>query len=309
MTSLALLAAAVLATPAGEFSPAAKPVAKTIKAAGYEWTYHLNVPVSYTGKTAVPLVFVFHGAGGNGELYLDRNGWSAMSDKGNFIACAPTGLAARPQQKSDFLTNPNLWNSGQLQPRSPRGHIDDLEFFDALLAQIKKDYKIDSARVYCTGHSNGAGMTFRLGAERTDVFAAIAPVMGQYAVSAPPKAGIPTLAIFGEKDPLCLWDGGERTLPWGKSTVPPVMDSVERWAKGMGCPTKPASHTSKGGLETWEYGPGKDKAGFTVVKILGQGHGWPGGRYSGLRADTIGPSVKTYDATPRIWEFFQKHAR
>ncbi len=283
-------------------------VKKTVQAAGHEWTYHVHIPKSYDGKSDVPLVFVFHGAGGNGEMYLSKNGWAEMSDKAGFIACAPTGLPALPRRPSNFQNNPNLWNSGQLKGKSPRALINDAAFFDALLAQVKKDYKIDAKRIYVTGHSNGAGMTYYLGAARSEVFAAMAPVMGECATKLIPKAGVPTLSIYGEKDPLCLWDGGERTLTWGTSTVPPVPESIAYWAKALGCPPKAASHTNKGGLERWEYGPGKDKATFSVIKILGQGHGWPGGQYTGLREVRIGPNVKTLDATKAIWDFFKSHS-
>lgn len=307
MFALALVASMLSLTSSPAPASETGTIKKTIQAVGHEWTYHVHIPKSYDGKVSVPLVFIFHGAGGNGEMYLSKNGWADMSDTAGFIACAPTGLPALPRRPANFQTNPNLWNSGQLKGKSPRAFIDDPEFFDALLAKLKKEYKVDSKRIYITGHSNGGGMTYHLGAARSEVFAAIAPVMGECATKLTPKRGVPTLAIYGEKDPLCLWDGGERTLTWGTSTVPPIPESIAYWAKALECPPKPTSHTNKNGLESWEYGPGKDQATFSIIKILGQGHGWPGGQYTGLREIRIGPNVKTLDATKAIWNFFKSH--
>jgi polyhydroxybutyrate depolymerase len=45
----------------------------------------------------------------------------------------------------------------------------DLKFFDAVLATLKKDYKVDESRIYATGHSNGDGFTYLLWAARGDV--------------------------------------------------------------------------------------------------------------------------------------------
>ena len=42
----------------------------------------------------------------------------------------------------------------------------DLKFFDAVLATLKKDYKVDEKRIYATGHSNGGGFTYLLWAAR-----------------------------------------------------------------------------------------------------------------------------------------------
>jgi polyhydroxybutyrate depolymerase len=77
----------------------------------------------------------------------------------------------------------------------------DLKFFDAVLATLKKDYKIDENRVYATGHSNGAAFTYVLWVARGDVLAALAPSAGfsRSARSAKPK---PILHIAGENDPL-----------------------------------------------------------------------------------------------------------
>ncbi len=74
----------------------------------------------------------------------------------------------------------------------------DLAFFDAMLGSLKP--KIDPARIYATGHSNGGRMTYLLWAERFKALAAVAP-------SSSPAFGLlrdlkplPAFIIAGEKD-------------------------------------------------------------------------------------------------------------
>ena len=283
-----------------------------LDAAGLSWTYSLHLPPQAEKGQALPLVLVLHGAGGDGARYLTKNHWQSKADEAGFIALAPDGQPPRPDAKANFFTNPRLWNSGDILKRNPRARIDDVAFFKALLERVCKQAPVDSKRIYVTGHSNGAGMTFRLVAEMSEIFAAAAPVAGHAWLdeNAPPaKSPMPALFIIGTKDPLIPLLGGERQLTWGKSTVPPVDTTLKKWAQTLGCPFEPKILSDEGGLKTVEYGPGSEGVALRVVYIEGQGHGWPGGQESGLRASQIGPSVSTYNATERIWEFFSKQLK
>ena len=88
----------------------------------------------------------------------------------------------------------------------------DLKFFDTVLARLKKDYKIDSKRVFATGHSNGGAFTYLLWAERGDVLAAVAPSAGMTVESVPKLKPKPVMHIAGEKDALVKFDWQERTI-------------------------------------------------------------------------------------------------
>jgi polyhydroxybutyrate depolymerase len=56
--------------------------------------------------------------------------------------------------------------------------VDDLGFFDAIVKKLEGDYCIDAKRVYVAGFSNGGFFAHRIGCERADVVAAVAPVSG-----------------------------------------------------------------------------------------------------------------------------------
>ncbi len=282
----------------------------TLKSVGHDWTYHVHVPKNYDKTKPSPLVLVLHGAGGNGKIYLDRNNWRNQAEKGHFIVVAPDGLPARPNKTANFFTNPRLWNSGQLRPLSPRSRVNDIQFFKDLLDNVARQYNIDDQRIYVTGHSNGAGMTFMLGAKLSERFAAIAPGLGlNWINDAAPKHPLPTLYLLGTVDPLIPIKGGESKLPWGKRTTPPVSQGIHSWAKALGCSTEGKTLSHKNGVKKVQYGSGQSGATLTVWYIEGQGHGWPGGKASGLPERLIGPQAGTVNATEVIWDFFAKHRK
>lgn len=276
----------------------------TVNAADHRWTYYLHVPDSARGKPA-PLVLVFHGAGGNGRDYLVKNGWLAQSTRAGFAVAAPDGLPVRPSAPANFLLNPRVWNSGQLQADSPRSTIDDAAFVAALLDDIASRTAIDPLRIFATGHSNGAGMTFLVGTKLSTRFAALATVMGQNSVTdARPPRALPTLVMLGTDDPLNPTSGGMRTLPWGRSSVPPPAQGIHAWGHALGCAPIAATLRDDADVRVDRYGDCRDGAQVQVWNIKGQGHAWPGGQDSGLPASVMGPNTTRIDATREIWNFF-----
>ena len=114
-----------------------------------------------------PVVFVFHGHGGNignsARTFAMNRHWPAA------ISVYPQGLNT-PGRLTDPEGKKPGWQSG-VGAEADR----DLKFFDALLSRLKQDFKVDGKRIYSTGHSNGGGFTYLLWGARGDVFAAVAP--------------------------------------------------------------------------------------------------------------------------------------
>jgi polyhydroxybutyrate depolymerase len=281
----------------------------TVRSGGLERTAHVHVPKGYSPSEKPPLVLMLHGAGGNGQQALEHDHWITMSDKAGFIVVAPDGLPALPRQPPNFVSNPPVWNSGQLRPRGPRAAIDDVAFIRQLLDDLEKAIPYNPRQVYCTGHSNGGGMTFRLGAELSDRFTAIATVAGMIAVEDPkPKKPLPTLYILGTRDPLMPMNGGEVTLPWGGTRQnPPVADQLAKWARAIGCEAEPKEVSDQKGIKRLRYPTASGGPELTVIYLEGHGHQWPGGKRS-LPEGKIGPITSELDATEEIWKFFAEHA-
>lgn len=265
----------------------------------------VHVPRGLEARRGLPLVIALHGAGGSGELMLERNGWRAKADAEEFLVVAPDGLPPRPQDEPSFLSNPRLWNSGQKNRWAPRTGPDDVRFIAELLDLLHARYVYDQRRVYVTGHSNGASMTFRLGAELSDRLAALAPVAGVMALRDVQLArSLPTLYIIGTQDPFQPMMGGEVKLPWGRRTCAPVAKYLADWAHLMGCRADPVTVEQHAHWRRIEYPPLDGGPALQAVFVEGHGHEWPGGR-SGLSVRLMGPSSEAFRATDVIWEFFR----
>ena len=89
----------------------------------------------------------------------------------------------------------------------------DVKFFDAVLARLRREFKVDSRRIYVTGFSNGGGFAFVLWSTRGEKIAAFAP-SAMHAVEKisshnKPK---PMFQIAGKNDPLQTLSVQEKTV-------------------------------------------------------------------------------------------------
>lgn len=129
------------------------------------------LPPSYDGLSPVPLVIVLHGGLANAWSMEEVTDMSDKADKEGFIAAYPNGTGLL---KDRFFT----WNVGFGFGYAWKNDVDDVGFTRELIQELEKEFEIDKKRVYVTGLSNGAMFSYLLGAELSDVIAAIAPVAG-----------------------------------------------------------------------------------------------------------------------------------
>ena len=151
-----------------------------------------------------PVVFAFHGHGGSMNNAARMFGFHARWPEA--IVVYPQGLNTPGR-----LTDPEGKKPGWQHAAGDQGDR-DLKFFDAMLASLQQEYKVDARRIYSTGHSNGGGFTYLLWAERGERFAAFAPS----AAAAPrlldrlkPK---PAFHAAGETDPLVKFEWQQQTM-------------------------------------------------------------------------------------------------
>ncbi|RBP46316.1 polyhydroxybutyrate depolymerase [Roseimicrobium gellanilyticum] len=155
-------------------------------------------------SSPTPVVFVFHGHGGNARQAARSFG--IYHEWPEAISVYMQGLPTKGQ-----LTDPEGKKNGWQGREGLEGNR-DLKFFDAVLAKLKTDYKVDSKRIYSTGHSNGGGFTYMLWAERGDVFAAMAPSAAAAPFSMPKLKPKPAMHLAGETDPLVKYEWQVKTM-------------------------------------------------------------------------------------------------
>ena len=256
----------------------------------------------FSPATGAPLVVFLTGTGGTAAWADRETGWSELAAREGFALAVPEALPPDPNAPPSFLANPPRWNDGS-PPLFGSPESDDVAFLTLVIDDAVNRFGVDPRRVFVTGFSNGAGMTFRFAAERANRVAAIAPVAGHlWARDPKPSRPVPTLYTLGARDLLIPIRGGEVRLPWTNRLArrPPVAETLEQWAVAIGCSPIPIPR-AEGTVRIERY-PGP--VTFDAVTVEGLGHHWPGGRAT-LNPRMAGPPSDAVNATEMIWEFFR----
>lgn len=280
----------------------------TLEHQGRTRKYRVYLPT--TGQPPYPVVLAFHGAGATGRIMLFHCRWLQEAEQHSFIVVAPEGTAPQPDEKPSFRLNPQLWNIGTAFTAAPTRHADDVGFVRAILDTLPSIVAIDPRRVYSTGFSNGAGLSFRLAIEMGDRLAAIAPVAAlPYLKDGPPPRPIATCYFIGDVDPLIPWNGGEVVSPWTNQITnrPPVLEQLQQWVALNGMEAMHETLASTATEEHVQLGKANGDVVMHYFKSHGLGHHWPGGRDVGVPEEVLGPRIPAIDATAQIWEFFSRY--
>lgn len=283
---------------------------ESLKFGGLTRTFIVHVPPSFNGKSKVPVVFMLHGAGGSGAGADSETGWTSKSDREGFIVVFPDGTPPRPSLPARFLLNPRLWNDGSGRGAAGKENIDDVGFISSIIDFLETHYAADPDRIYCTGFSNGASMTFSVGVNLSNRIAAIAPVSGHLWLKQKQLAyPVPLLFIIGTEDPLNPIAGGNVKLPWGVEQYhPPVEDSLKEWERMLGCGPRVETARDGNGVRELVYDRCSKGGEVLYYRIDGLGHVWPGGQNK-LPEKWVGKPSDKLNATNVIWDFFKAHPR
>ena len=300
MTALLLM---LLAPAFGQLEPGDH--TRSVESDGRTRSYIVHLPPSCDGSKPLPVVLAFHGGGSNAKQMARFCGLNDKADEAGFIAVYPDGTGRFER----MLT----WNAGNCCGYAMRNNVDDVAFVRTLLDDLGSAAKIDEDRVYATGMSNGAMISYRLASELSDRIAAIAPVAGPMGTeTCNPKRPVPVMHFHGTDDEFAAFQGGPGPKSISQIDFYSVEHSIEAWVKANGCPAKPTitkepDRTDDGMTVTRKtYGPGGAGSEVILFIIEGGGHTWPGRE---PRIERLGKSTRDISANDLLWEFFRKHPR
>jgi polyhydroxybutyrate depolymerase len=269
-------------------------------------SYIVHVPPGLDGHRKVPVVIMLHGAGGSGEEAESYTGFDDESDSEGFVVAYPNATLPFPNRPSGRYTNPSLWHERTGLGTMAQHHRDDINFISEMIDELEEHYFADPDRIYVTGFSNGASMTFSLGINLSERLAAIAPVSGQLLnARGTLHYPLPLLFIIGDEDPIHFIEGDN--LPFtGADEDTPVMKTLICWKQMLGCSSRKVEQASPG-VERMVFRDCSRGGEIVVYTVEGLGHVWPGG--PNMLMPFLGNSSHKLLATDVIWEFFKAHPR
>jgi polyhydroxybutyrate depolymerase len=275
---------------------------RTVEVESVRRSYLVHVPPQYDPATPTPVVLAFHGGGANADNMVVFSGLNEKADQAGFIVVYPAG-SGRLQRMLTF-------NAGNCCGHAAVSNVDDVAFTRTLLDDLAEAVNVDPRRVFATGMSNGAMMSYRLASELSDRIAAIAPVAGPMGTKeCHPNRPVPVMHFHGDADEFAPFGGGKGRGPSGTDFYS-VQHSIDAWVAANGCVKTPTTtqlvdrQDDGTTVRQVRYGSGKEGTEVVLVVIEGGGHTWPGKE---PRMRSLGVSTRDISANDMMWEFFQQH--
>jgi polyhydroxybutyrate depolymerase len=256
--------------------------------------YLVHVPKSYRGAPT-PMLVALHGGGGDADFQADDSKYKLISksEQAGFIAVFPNGYSRFP---SGALAT---WNAGACCGAAQKNNVDDVGFIREVIHRVERQASIDPRKVFATGMSNGAMMSWRLACEAPEI-RGIAPVEGtDNTARCTPAHPVPAIEFHAADDPNVPFNGGVGVGPshTDYSSVPATqgkwvrIDRASVTAKRV--LTAPGAH-----CDVHSAGRGGAPVELCVTDI--GGHSWPGG---GTQQGRKQPSM-AISANDLMWNFF-----
>ena len=256
--------------------------------------YLVHVPKSYHGQR-VPLLLALHGGGGSAEYQANDSKYRliAKSEEAGFIAVFPNGY-------SRFGGRLATWNAGSCCAGAVRNRSDDVGFIRAVIRRVERQAAIDPGRVFATGMSNGAMMSWRLACEAPEV-RAIAPVEGtDNTTHCAPARPVAVIEFHSLDDDMVPFNGGIGPRSFTRLDFTSVPATIAKWVRlnradpaARRVLTVPGAHC--------DLHPARRGGAPVEMCVTDTGkHSWPGGGTQQFRTQ---PS-QAISANDLMWNFF-----
>jgi poly(3-hydroxybutyrate) depolymerase len=274
-------------------------------------TYIAYLPMTGSPTTAMPFVYVFHGATQNAADMVIITQYTALADTAGIAVAFVDGQNTNSSTSATAL---NPWNvsdnkaavcgAGDLV-NNPNANV-DFEFMDEIKADMAQDQCLDSAHTFATGFSMGGYFTHHIACDRTDIRAAAPHSGGTLASLSSCKTGhVPIIIFHGLSDPL-IAPGCDDPNSSAQSGFPP---SATLWAAKNGCKTTYAT-TQEMGMngkngQCYLYDGCPSDGQVELCTFTSMPHAWAG---AAMCPGCIGSGADYVSATTLEWNFFQKYA-
>jgi len=265
-------------------------------------SYHVYLPGTLPAGKAVPLLIGLHGGLGHGTQFEANSGFDHIADANRFIVVYPDGtpIPALPAGR--------VWNAGGCcaAAAEDRDDVDDVGYISALIDRLKRTYRIDDGRVFATGHSNGAMLSYRLACELSTKVVAIGVQSGAlFQTDCHPTKAVSVLAIHGTADQNVPITGGVGTHALSGVAFPSPADGPATWARLDRCPAPTiAADPANRDVTTQAWAPCRNGTKVRWITVKGANHAWMGHpSASPASAALVGTPYQRFDSSKAIWAF------
>jgi poly(3-hydroxybutyrate) depolymerase len=172
----------------------------------------------------VPLVLVFHGAGGAAGTFKGRIQFELKGAANEFITAYPNGCRKGmgknfvcdelyPLQENENGANWNGQSAPDARGISERCKINDVSFIDKVIDDIKLHYSL--TQIFAFGHSKGGIFAYTLACDRSNVFSAIGVTASTLTdATCAPSNGVSIFHVHNLQDEnVPFYDGGANKWP------------------------------------------------------------------------------------------------
>lgn len=236
---------------------------KSISVDGVDREYLVYLPRGLDENQSLPVLFCFHGGGGNSESMMRFTAdFRPLADENQFIAVYPQGLVAGA--KGDVATN---WNY-----KGPYDNgTDELGFAESMIEALSADYSVNTSRIFACGFSQGGNLMWDFASLLGDRFAAVACVaasMWQWTYNDfSPSDKIGVLSIHGTNDTYNPYNGNQYSLSMGSLN--------DYWVNINNSEETFSSSQYSRGVTRYVWAPSEDCHSVEHFRVQGGFHDWP----------------------------------
>jgi polyhydroxybutyrate depolymerase len=280
---------------------------KTIVVDNRERQYLVHLPPSFNVKKNLPVIFAFHGGGGEYKKTIRYYNLNGLADDNGYIVVYPNALNKAWSMHGVSSRMKNIDND-----------VDDVKFISTLLDYLIANYKADSGHVFSTGISRGGIFSLFLAWQLSDRITAIASVCASIPLAIADeytfKHPTPVLLINGTEDPLINYNGGAgkfngRNAGSQTALMLPTEELVSKIVTLNNCNAKAVTTNLPDtdlhdGCRATDYLYACKDASVEFIKVINGGHTWPGG-FQYLPKMIIGKTCKDFTAEEKVFAFFK----
>jgi poly(hydroxyalkanoate) depolymerase family esterase len=266
--------------------------------------YKLYVPSSYRGDP-VPLILMLHGCKQNPNDFATGTRMNELAERSGFLVAYP--------EQNKRANGSNCWNWFESNHQGRDGGEPTL--LAGIVGHVRKDYPVDSSRVFVAGLSAGAAMAIILGSTYPEIFkgvaahsglplgaahdvpSAFAAMQGRAASRARrPSSAVPTIVFHGDADHTVALSNAAKIV---EQAFLGYAASDTTLRKGP-----PLTETLNGKMtSTTRYTDADGKVRVEEWVVQGGSHAWFGGSSDGTYTEASGP-----DASAEMVRFFLSQA-